>query len=263
MTPFALRIQNATYKIGGRVILDNINWDVRSGERRFILGANGAGKTSLVKLILGYAWPLFGAKIETLGQVYGSVNLPEHRKQIAWVSPIMHDWMTDFSRTGLEMVVSGIDATIGVYRDITEDEKARATELLCQLRGEQLLNQRLCTMSSGEQVKILIARALITKPQLMILDEPTVYMDITGREFLLKTIDNLAQTRPELTILFITQGIEDILPTFNQGIILKQGRIVANGTRDEILTEDKLKEAFDFDIRLIHTSSGRLWTVIE
>ena len=118
-------------------------------------------------------------------------------------------------------------------------------------------------MSSGEQVKILIARALITKPQLMILDEPTVYMDITGREFLLKTIDNLAQTRPELTILFITQRIEDILPTFNQGIILKQGRIVANGTRDEILTGDKLKEAFDFDIRLIHTSSGRLWTVIE
>lgn len=263
MSENVIKVQNATYKIGGRVILNNINLEVQKGERCFLLGANGAGKTSLVKILMGYAWPLFGAKIEILGHEYGNVNLAELRKEIAWVSPFIHEWMSDPERTGMEMVVSGIDATIGVYRAISEEEKARARELLKQLRGEKLYDQRLCTMSSGEQVKVLIARALITRPKLMILDEPTVYMDITGREFLLKTIEEMAQNRPELTILFITQRIEDILPAFNRGIILKQGEIAARGNREEILTEARLKEAFDYDIRLIHTASGRLWTVIE
>ncbi len=263
MSETVISVKNATYQIEGRVILNNLNLEVSKGERCFILGANGAGKTSLVKMLMGYAWPLYGAEIEILGNQYGNVNLSELRKQIAWVSPFIHQWMTNPERTGMEMVVSGIDATIGVYREITDQEKARAWELLKSLRGEKLLDQRLCTMSSGEQVKVLIARALITKPKLMILDEPNVYLDITGREFLLKTIEELAQSRPELTILFITQRIEDILPVFHRGIIIKQGQIIARGNRDEILTEAQLKEAFDCDIKLIQTSSGRLWTVIE
>ena len=118
-------------------------------------------------------------------------------------------------------------------------------------------------MSSGEQVKVLIARALMTSPELMILDEPSVYLDIAGREFLLNTIDELAAAHPELTIIFITQRIEDILPAFNRGMILRQGDIISYGSRDEVLTEQNLRRAFDLDIRLIHARNGRLWTVIE
>jgi iron complex transport system ATP-binding protein len=110
---------------------------------------------------------------------------------------------------------------------------------------------------------VLIARALMTNPELMILDEPSVYLDIAGREFLLHTIAELASTHPELTIIFITQRIEDILPEFTRGMILRQGQIQAYGERDEVLTEQNLRDAFELDIRLIRARNGRLWSVIE
>ncbi|MBR5329939.1 MAG: ATP-binding cassette domain-containing protein, partial [Akkermansia sp.] len=153
--------------------------------------------------------------------------------------------------------------TIGLYRDPTPAEEAQAAGLMRKLRAEHLMERTVATMSSGEQVKVLIARALMTNPELMILDEPSVYLDIAGREFLLHTIAELASTHPELTIIFITQRIEDILPEFDRGMILRQGEIQAYGSRDEVLTEQNLKAAFNLDIRLIRARNGRLWSVIE
>ena len=118
-------------------------------------------------------------------------------------------------------------------------------------------------MSSGEQVKILIARALMCKPELMILDEASVYLDITSREFLLETIMHLACEDNGMTILFITQRIEDIVPVFHHGIILANGQQVVEGTIDEVLTEENLEKAFQLKIKLIKNSAGRYWPVIE
>ena len=258
-----IKVENATVYLSGREILHNINWQVRKGERCFILGANGAGKTTLVRMLMGYAWPLFGATVEVLGHRFGTVNLQELRKRIAWVSPLMHQWLGDRDWTGREMVLSGPDATIGLYRTPTPEEEQRAAELMRKLRAEHLMERTVITMSSGEQVKVLIARALMTSPELMILDEPSVYLDIAGREFLLSTIAELATTHPELTIIFITQRIEDILPGFDRGMILRQGEIHAYGSRDEVLTEPNLRAAFELDIRLIRARNGRLWSVIE
>ena len=258
-----INVEKATVFLSGREILHSINWQVQKGERCFILGANGAGKTTLVRMLLGYAWPLFGATVEVLGRRFGTVNLQELRKRIAWVSPLMHQWLGDREWTGREMVLSGPDATIGLFRTPTAEEEERAADLMRKLRAEHLMDRTVATMSSGEQVKVLIARALMTSPELMILDEPSVYLDIAGREFLLNTIAELANSHPELTIIFITQRIEDILPAFDRGMILRQGRILAHGSRDSVLTEDNLRQAFDLDIRLIHARNGRLWTVIE
>jgi len=259
----AVNISQAKVYLSGREILHNINWQVKRGERCFILGANGAGKTTLVRMLMGYAWPVFGATVEVLGRRFGTVNLQELRKRIAWVSPLMHQWLGEREWTGREMVLSGPDATIGLYREATPDEEARAAALMESLRASHLMERKVHTMSSGEQVKVLIARALMTRPELMILDEPSVYLDIAGREFLLHTIDELAAAHPQLTIIFITQRIEDILPTFNRGMILRQGDILAYGSREQVLTEENLRRAFDLDIRLIHARNGRLWTVIE
>ena len=198
-----------------------------------------------------------------LGKRFGAVNLQELRKRIAWVSPLMHQWLGDREWTGREMVLSGPDATIGLYREATAAEETKAAALMASLRAEHLMERTVATMSSGEQVKVLIARALMTDPELMILDEPSVYLDIAGREFLLETIANLAKTRPELTMVFITQRIEDILPVFDRGMILKSGRIEAIGSREEVLTEENLKKAFGLNIRLIQSQNGRFWTVIE
>lgn len=256
-------IADARVFLSGREILKGINWTVQRGERCFILGANGAGKTTLVRMLMGYAWPLFGARVEVLGHRFGTVNLHELRKRIAWVSPLMHQWLGDRAWTGREMVLSGPDATIGLFRQPTQEEESRAAELMASLRATELMERPVQTMSSGEQVKVLIARALMTNPELMILDEPSVYLDIAGREFLLSAIADLADRRPDLTMIFITQRIEDILPVFSHGMILKQGRILAHGLREEVLTEENLRQAFDLDIRLIQAKNGRLWTVIE
>ncbi len=258
----AIRVEGARVYLSGREVLHDINWTVRRGERCFILGANGAGKTTLVRMLLGYAWPLFGAKVEVLGHRFGSVNLQQLRRRIAWISPLMHRWLGDREWTGLEITLSGPDGTIGLFRQPQEREVQRAGELLSALRAEYLADRTVVTMSSGEQVKVLIARALMTDPELMILDEPSVFLDIAGREFLLRTIEELATQRPELTLLFITQRIEDILPVFNRGLILREGRILAHGAREEVLTESNLRHAFDMPIRLLRGEGGRLWAVM-
>ena len=259
----AIHVENARVYLSGREILHGINWTVAPGERCFILGANGAGKTTLVRMLMGYAWPLFGATVEVLGKRFGSVNLQELRKRIAWVSPLMHQWLGDREWTGREMVLSGPDATIGLFREPTPEEEARAAALMASLRATALMERKVVTMSSGEQVKVLIARALMTNPDLMILDEPSVFLDIAGREFLLNTIAELAAARPELTLIFITQRIEDILPEFSRGLTQRAGRTLAQAAREDVLTEPHLRAAFDLPIRLIAGRKGRLWTVID
>ena len=259
---FAIQVENATVTTAGNEILHNISWQVKRGERCFILGANGAGKTTLVKVVTGFAWPKFGAKVQVLGETFGEVSIAAVRKRIAWVSPYMHQVLAE-EHTGLELVLSALEGTLGLFRSPSPEEVERAENAMRELNCLHLRDRTLHTMSSGEQVKILIARALLIQPELMILDEPSVYLDIAGREFLLETIANLAKTRPELTLVFITQRIEDILPVFDRGMILKAGRIEAIGPREEVLTEENLKKAFGLNIRLIRSGNGRFWTVIE
>ena len=174
----------------------------------------------------------------------------------------MHRWLGDREWTGLEMVLSGPDATIGLFRTPKRDEEERARRLLADLNAEYLENRTVVTMSSGEQVKVLIARALMTDPELMILDEPSVFLDIAGREFLLRTIAKLAKQRSQLTLIFITQRIEDILSEFSRGLIMRDGRIIAYGSRDAVLTEENLRLAYGLPIQLVRGQNGRLWTVM-
>jgi len=258
----AINIENATVTLDEKVVLDNISLKVKKGEKCFILGANGAGKTTLVRTMLGYIWPLFGAKVEVLGNLYGSVNLNQLRKKIAWVSPFIQQHL-DKSLTGLDTVLSGPDGYLGFYRKASEEELTKAKNLLENLNAIHLANKSILGMSSGQQMKILIARALLTQPELMIFDEPNVYLDIAEREFVLKIIKQIANENPNLTIIFISQRIEDILPEFSTGIILSDGRISAHGSRAEILTENNLSKAFNVDVKLIQTKSGRFWAITD
>lgn len=259
---WAIDVRGASVYLGGREIIHDMNWRVKRGGRCFILGANGAGKTTLVKMLMGYAWPKFGAQVSVLGNRFGATNLVELRKRIAWVSPCMQQF-TETEWTGLEMVLSGIDGTLGLFRKPLPEEVERASALMERFRCAHLKEQRIFTMSSGEQVKILIARALLTRPELVILDEPSVYLDMAGREFLLGEIAHIAETLPEVTILFITQRIEDILPVFHQGMILAHGRIESAGIREEILDEANLSRAFGMPIRLWKNKAGRFWAMLE
>lgn len=261
-TELAIDIQHANVFLGGREIIHDMNWQVKKGGRCFILGANGAGKTTLVKTLMGYAWPKFGAKVEVLGNRFGQTNLVELRKKIAWVSPFMNQF-TSTENTGLEMVLSGFDGTLGLTRKATDEEVDTAKALMERFRCAHLIDQEIFTMSSGEQVKIMIARALLTRPEMVILDEPSVYLDMAGREFLLEEIRQIAEKLPEVTVIFITQRIEDILPVFSEGMILANGRIVENGDRDAVLREEVLSAAYGLPIKLWKNKSNRYWAMLE
>ena len=260
-TNFAINIENATVCLNQKEVLHNINWKIKRGERYFILGANGAGKTTLVRLILGYIWALQGAKVEILGETLGRVNLNELRKKIAWVSPFLQKYLKK-SDIGVDTVLSGKEGSLGFGRQANKEELEDVKKLLISLDALHLANKSICEMSSGEQMKILIARALSLNPELMILDEPNVFLDIKEREFFLKNLEKLLNEHPEITVIFISQRVEDILPKFDKGMIMQNGKIIFSGSKDEVLTEENLKKVFGLDIKLIKTDNGRLWSVI-
>lgn len=261
-TKYAVNVENMKVSLSGKEILHNISWKVRRGAKYFILGANGSGKTTLVRTLLGYIWAHYGANIEVLGNKYWHCDVNEVRKLIAWVSPFFQKTV-EGATTGVDVILSGKTGTLGFFRAATSDELEEVKNLLVSMNGLHLANKDFSKMSSGEQMKILVARALISSPELMIFDEPSVYLDIAERENFLRIVDRLAKERDDLTIIFISQRIEDILPSFSEGMILKNGQIEVEGQRDEILTSTTLKKAFGVDIRLIKTENGRLWSVVE
>lgn len=258
----AIEIKNATLKLEGNEILHSLSWTVKRGEHWFILGPNGAGKTTLVKMILGLIWPLYGAEVTILGNRYGQSNLFEVRKKIAWASPFLQEWTNSVMNqqsTVLDVVLSGIDSTVGFYRKAKSEEIEKAVAVLELLNAAQLKDRVFGRTSSGEQVKALIGRTLIAEPELLILDETCVHLDLKSREILLNAIESIAKRAKDTTILFVTQRIEEITESFEHGLILGGGRITAQGGRNEILTPENLKSAFDIDIQLLPGPGERLW----
>ena len=149
------------------------------------------------------------------------------------------------------------------HRTATTEEIQRAHAALEMIQGGAIADRYFDRLSSGEQVKAIIARALISDPELVILDETCVYLDLTSREILLKAIDDLASRPNAPTMVFITQRIEEITKNFNRGMILKDGRIFTQGSRDEILTEHNLEQTFGMPLKLEQSSNGRIWPVLR
>ncbi len=256
-----IRIAGAEVRLDGRSVLSGVDWVVDGGEHWFVLGPNGAGKSTLTRLVMGFVWPMFGAEVSVFGSRYGGCDIQEVRKSIAWVSPFLQQW-TGGSSKALDVVLSGLDSTVGLYRTASTAERSRAIDVMRPLECEGLADRQYSHLSSGEQVKILIARAMVTKPRLMILDEPCAHLDIRCREFLLASVDGIARRPGGPAIIFVTQRVEDIIPVFDKGLVLKNGRIVAKGRRTDILTEELLGEVFETKLQLVATPSGRLWTMV-
>lgn len=251
-------ISGATVRYGSEEVLHDFNWQVRRGEHWFILGPNGAGKTTLVKTLMGFKWPLYGSRVAVLGEVYGQCNLVDVRRKIAWVSPFLLKW-TSSHTTARDVVLSGIDATIGMHREPTDAEIELAMAQMRDLHCEHVAAHAFEDLSSGEQLKVLIGRAMMQSPELLILDEACVHLDMKTREHLLANITALTLRPDAPTVILITHRLEDITRTFTRGMILKDGRMVAQGAREEIITAENLSGAFDMPLRLHRVLDGRFW----
>ena len=241
-----VKLKNVTFERGGRTILDEISWTIEQGQHWALLGANGSGKTTLLKIITGYEWPTSGS-VEVFGQRYGDCNLPELRKHIGWVSmAIEHELPEDDS--SVEIVASGLEASVGLYRDFTEHELKLAQEMLVKVNAQNCAAQKFGTLSQGEQQRVLIARALINRPSLLILDEPCVGLDPAAKERFLSDLSRLANRPDAPTMVVVTHHIEEIDPWISWVMVLKNGEVLSSGRKTDTLNTVTLSRAFGMDM---------------
>ncbi|WPZ19948.1 ABC transporter ATP-binding protein [Geobacillus subterraneus] len=256
-----IRMRNVSWMRGTRTILHGVNWEVKEGEQWAILGLNGSGKTSLLNIVTGYQYPTRG-EVEVLGYRFGQASLPELRRHIGFVSSSLLDQFHDTLQTETveDVILSGKFATIGLYDAVTDDDWARAESFIESFRLEAIKGKRYATLSQGEKRKTLIARALMTNPKLLILDEPTVGLDLLAREEILALIGQIV-TQP-CHLLYVTHYIEEIVDSITHVLLLQDGRILAAGQKEEVLTDERLSEAFRLPIR-VHWEDGRPWVSVR
>jgi len=249
-----LRIQR-----DGTVILDDASWCVQRGEHWVILGANGSGKTSLLSALTGYLMPTAG-EISLLGETYGQSDWRELRKKVGLVSSSVRQLMAD-GEPALETVASGKYAMIDFWGRVTRTEKAEASRLLKQVECGYLAERPWSVLSQGERQRVLVARALMAKPRVLILDEPCAGLDPAAREHFLQFLQRLGARKNSPTLVLVTHHVEEIMPVFSRVLILKGGRVLTAGEKTAVLNSKNLSAAFGARMRLQQVKNRYTLTV--
>jgi len=253
-----LIVSDLTIRRGGLLILQEISWRVERGERWVILGPNGSGKTSLLRALTGYMSPTSG-RIEVLGQVYGRSDWRELRRRVGIVSSAIRQMIPD-EETALETVIGGRYAMVGYWGKIRAADRRRAMELLRQSGMAALAGRPWLYLSQGERQRILIARALMAEPALLILDEPCAGLDPVAREEFLRFLERLGRGTKAPALVLVTHHVEEIMPVFTNVLLLREGRVAAAGTKRQTLTSKALSDAFGTKLRLRKT--GRRYSLV-
>ena len=245
---------------GDRVILKDLAWQVRRGDHWAVVGANGSGKTMMLKIATGYLWPSQGT-VRVLGKRFGTIDLRELRTQIGFISAALRDLIPPRDST-FDVVLSGRFASLGLWNPVEGHDKTRALELLSLFDCEGVVAQSFGSLSQGEQQKILIARALLPSPRLLILDEPCSGLDLSAREQLLQTVHQVGSQSDGPTLIFVTHHIDEIIPIFTHALIMQSGRILAQGVKEHVLTTPILSQAFGVPVNIVETN-GRYYNHID
>ena len=234
-----IKTEHLSCQSGRRFLIHDINWEVQKGDHWIIFGMNGCGKTTLLSTVAGFRGYTEG-NLEVFGEPYRSDNIFSHRKRIGWVSSSCFDKYLSWE-SALDIVLSGVSGTLSLSKDITDDDVKRAKKLLEQFRLKDKIGQPFALMSKGERQCVLIARALISKPEILILDEPGTGLDIYAREYVLQMVENLATTT-ELTIIYVTHYAEEILPMFDKTLLLRDGFLYKQGKTDELFCSEIMSD---------------------
>jgi len=230
-------------------ILRDIEWDVRKGERWVLIGPNGSGKSTLLSLAAAVRHPSRG-QVTILGGTLGRVDMPELRREIGHVEAggKVLDWLTVE-----EVVLTGIGATARpLWWTYSVADRGAARAALDLLGCADLAGREIATCSQGERGRIRIARALIAEPQLLLLDEPAVGLDLVAREALIAALDRLSAGNPGLTSVLVTHHLEEIPPSTTHAILLHSGRVVASGPIVKTLTDFNLSASFGLPVVCRH-----------
>lgn len=237
-------------------ILRRIRWQVEQGEHWIVLGPNGAGKSSLLSIVAGYEWPSRG-EVTVLGETYGRCDMRALKERIGWVSASLFSWLPA-RQSAREVAATGIHATIGSWHDLSTQDLIRADDALRRIGGYAFRNKAYGVLSQGEKQRVIIARALVTDPDLLILDEPCAGLDPGTRECLIADVDRLCATRGGPTLVLVSHHVEEIPAHATHGLLLKEGHTLAAGPLHEVLTDALLTDLYEFPCR-IRAGSGRYW----
>ncbi|AWB44925.1 molybdenum ABC transporter ATP-binding protein [Paenibacillus sp. CAA11] len=251
-----IEMKNVTWRREGKTVLSGIDWTVNAGQHWALFGLNGSGKTTLLNMINGYIWPSEG-EIYVLGHKLGSVDMRELRRSIGWVSSSLQEKLYG-KDTAQDLIVSGKYASIGLYEKPAAEDYEKAEALMKQLRCQHLLDRSYQTCSQGEKQKLLIARALMANPKLLILDEACNGLDFISKESLLDSIEELSSQPDAPHMLYVTHHTEEILPVFGHALLLRRGKVFGSGQTKEMLTAERLSDFFEMPVD-VNWSHDRAW----
>lgn len=255
-----VEVSGLTINRDGILILDRVDWRVGKGEHWVILGANGSGKSSLLSALTGYLVPS-GGEIRLLGEVYGESDWRELRKCVGLVSSSLSGKFSG-EDTALETVLTGKSAMIEHWGRVSKRDRERAMAMLGRAGCLSLAKRPWRVLSQGERQRVLIARALMPGPALLILDEPCAGLDPVARAEFLEFLGDLVVAESSPTVVLVTHHVEEIGPAFSHVLLLRRGEVLAAGPRRKILTSRLLTLTFASPVRL-REESGRLSLIVR
>ncbi|MEV7429211.1 ABC transporter ATP-binding protein [Nocardioides sp. NPDC092400] len=251
-----LEFADVTVRRGEATLLDSVSWTVEEDERWVVLGPNGAGKTTLLQVAAALLHPTSGVA-GILEEVLGTVDVFELRPRIGLTSAALAERVPRGEKVH-DVVVSASYGVVGRWReDYDELDHERARELLAEVRADHLADRTFGTLSEGERKRVQIARALMTDPELLLLDEPAAGLDLGGREDLVSTLSVLAMDPDSPATVLVSHHVEEIPPGFGHALLLREGAVVAAGLIDQVLTEENL--AATFGMPLVLTREDDRW----
>ncbi|HUS06199.1 MAG TPA: ATP-binding cassette domain-containing protein [Bryobacteraceae bacterium] len=240
--PPLIDVQHASVTRGERVVLHDVTLRIEVGEHAAILGPNGCGKSTLVKMLTRECYPLArpGSSVKLFGREVW--NIFELRSLLGIVASDFPPPTRPIS--GIEMVLSGFFSSIGLWshQDVTSDMEDQAQHALAQLEAGHLAERNCAEMSSGEARRILIARALVHSPKALLLDEPSTSLDLFAQHELREAMRRLAQAG--VAILLVTHQLSDIIPEIDRVILMKFGRVMADGRKRDLLSPEPIEKLF-------------------
>jgi iron complex transport system ATP-binding protein len=250
-----LEFSDVVVRRSARDIIDHLDWSVDDDQRWVILGPNGAGKTTLLQLADTLLHPTSG-RVTILGEQLGRTDVFELRPRIGFASTAMAKRLPP-DETVLDVVLTAAYSVLGRWNEDYEDiDERRALRVLSEWKLDQLADRTFGTLSDGEQKRVQIARAIMTDPELLLLDEPAASLDLGAREELLALLSGYAQAPTTPAMVMVTHHVEEIPVGFTHVLLIRDGRVVAAGPMAETLTAENLTAAFDVPITL-SSDAGR------
>ena len=255
MTP-ALELHGISLHRDANTILDNVSWTVLPGEHWIILGANGSGKTSLVRIAALYLHPSAGEVVVT-GERLGDTDVRSLRRRVAYMSAAFATELRPQLRA-YEIVMTAKNAALEPWWHTYDDaDRVRAIDCLERLGVGHLADREVSTLSSGEQQRVFLARTRMNDPAIVLLDEPSGRLDLGGREQLVRAIDESIAADAGLASAIVTHHVDEIPTGATHLLALKSGRAIARGPIGNVLTDELLTETFEFPLRVERRSDGR------